>query len=735
MDSRTVPSRAFVHSIIGMSRSDRYHDKKSKTNFVPIIREELGYLLQAENNVDHKIYLTHAEVFHALDSGKASVKYGYNSPAQQKIRALFGDKPWDDFDIKDRELALFKEKLILKYFADWDSTGKRPAMSRKKLDPKLKTWTEEINAPIVEAALAGRADQPVELKLFPCPSAKTFKRDYDDYVGSDCDRMSLLARHHGPGPKLFALKPEVIAYAHKFAQTYMDRRRPTMAHVYRGYLAELATYNLDKLASARLGKVSRKKFEAMIGNFDKFHVVASRYGEAYAFKKFQAIRRSFHVVAPGQRLEMDFVTVDLISLLVETGIWNTLSPEIQERIPRVRICFCAVIDVATRYLLALKASTNPNAVSAVATVRMIMSDKRHLSSYVGAQTPWIGRLRPRVIYTDNGSEFTARRTAEVFDNARILGTRPPAGQPGCRPFVESVFHTMGLLIAPYFEGRTFASVVDKAQYDPVKHATLLVDELIKVFILAVCDIYHNKPHSGLGGNTPHNAWVEATRDYDIPFPPDAEEMLFIFGLKTTRRIGDYGFTVFGITYCDEEVERLRSKYGNADFEIKHDPECPVHIAVKSDKGWFTVRNTVGLDESVTLAEWIAARNELRSHYDTVAEQGMEAMNAAINRLRAIGEAATLRAGLSPSVPTEKDYDRWDSELFGAWRVIASQDAHTELLPGGPLPDDPLRLGLVIHKPELFHTSRQEPDPVPTPVETSENAGDNFVSGFNYDEEY
>ncbi len=145
-------------------------------------------------------------------------------------------------------------------------------------------------------------------------------------------------------------------------------------------------------------------------------------------------------------------------------------------------------------------------------------------------------------------------------------------------------------------------------------------------------------------------------------------------------------------------------------------------------------STVGLDDSVTLAEWMAARKELSASYATAAEQGMTVMYDAINRLRAIGDAATLRAGLSPSVPTAKDFDRWDSELFGAWMAAPSED-QTQLLAEGPLPDDPLRIGMVIQRPDLFALEKSEPEEIKENETAATQASDALVSGFHYEEEY
>lgn len=737
MSPRPIPSRVFMHSIVGLSRADRFTFKG--TSFKPVEKDQHGYVLRAEDDKQNTVFLSHQEIYDALDAKTATIEYNFDAPARAKMRTAFGDKAWDDFSAESQRLALHKERLILLYDQEVDTLGKRIPMSEDKLGSLLQEWTLNCNKELIAGVSTKRADQATKVSLFPCPSARTFKRDYDDYASAGRDVMSLLPRHHGPGKKVSSLTPQAIAFAHEQARGYLDRRRPTMALTYRNYQAALEKHNKHAITPLQLTKVSRKKFESIISKFDRYHVHASRFGEKHAIDKFKAIRRSFNIRAPGQRIEMDFFTVDLMSLLVETGIWGTMPEDIQTKIPTVRISFCAAIDVATRYILGFKASTNPKAASAIACIRMIMSDKRHLSTFVSAQTPWIGKIRPIAIYTDNGPEFANEMVNDVLRAARVDGTKPPAGEPDARPFIESLFHSLGFLIAPYFEGRTFSSVAEKGDYDPKLHASLLVDELIQIFIFAVCDIYHNKPHSGLGGNTPHNEWVQATRDFDILYPPGPEEMLQIFGVKSTRPMSDYGITAFGITYCNEELQRLRTKPGFATVAIKYDPECAAHISVKGDKGWFVVRNTIGLDDSITLAEWMAARKELRDHYDTANQQGVSIMYDAINRLRSIGESARLRAGLSPSAPTAKEFDRWDAELYGAWTAIAS-DSPPPLNDDGTLPENPLLDGNVADMASLFTQHRKaaiaaEKAAVAASDDEETKPTDEAGSSFDFDQEY
>lgn len=739
MEARPIPARAFMHSIIGLRRADRFIYKG--VNFKPVESTAEGYVVQAEGDKENKVFLSHQAIYDALDSRQATIDYNFDAPARAKMRAVFGDKTWDDFSEDARRLALHKEKLILLYDEEVMRRGKRIPMSEDKMGALLRTWTEMCNGELFKTLNENRADQVTQVSLYPCPSARTFKRDYDDYEGADRDVMALLPRHHGPGKKMSSISPQALTFAFEQAMGYMDRRRPTMALVYRNYLAALQAHNKTAITPLKISKVSRKKFESIIGKFDRYHVHASRFGEKQALDKFKNIRKSFYIRAPGQRLEMDFVTVDLMSHLVESGVWASLPDYIQTKIPAVRITFCAAIDVATRYILGFKASTNPNAASAVACIRMIMSDKRHLSTYVSAQTPWIGKLRPLAIYTDNGPEFANEHVNGVLRAARVDGTKPPAGEPDARPFIESLFNSIGHLVAPYFEGRTFSSVSEKGDYDPKLHASLLVDELIQIYIFAICDIYHNKPHSGLGGNTPHNEWVQASRDFPILYPPGPEEMLHIFGVKSKRPMSDYGITVFGITYCNEELQRLRTKPSFAEVEIKYDPECVAHISVKGDKGWFVVRNTIDLDENITIAEWMAARKELKDHYETANQQGLNVMYDAINRLRSIGEAATLRAGLTPSAPTAKEYDRWDAELYGAWAATASENKPA-LNTSGILPENPLRDGNVADLTMLFTQNRkaaiaaEKAAAAPSDdEETSATTTEAATSAFDFDQEY
>lgn len=673
MNHFNVPTRIFHHPIIEMGPTDRF--TVNRINYVPVKSDESGYIIRHESD-GQETFMSHSDIHAKLMKNQASIRYGYNSVSEQKLRLIWGDETFEDLDQEKRALPNFREKLILRYEKECLKSGKQLPRSESKLQPLLDLWAQEINSGPVSQRRK-RADR--KTTAYSAPSVRQFNRDYAKYMECGRNPLSLAHRHHGPGKRLFMSCPESMSVAHRAARRFLSRKRPNKAQCYLMYCAEL--YELNKTRAESLHKVSRTKFESMINRFDAFETDASRYGEKWAIDKYARNLRTFNISAPGQRVEIDEVNFDLMTLLVETGIYEGLPNSVKNRIPKTRIWFVAAIDVATRYVLALKATFNPTADAAIAALRMIMTDKREISNFVGATTPWVGMLRPTEVYSDNGSAFIADRTRSVLKAAKIGYTQPPAGDPGRRPFIEALFHSVGPMISQFFDGRTFGSVEEKGDYNAEEFASLTTDELVQLFIRAICDIYHNKPHASLGGQSPHNAWVGAVKEFPIKCVPSHEEMLHIFGVPAKRKISDNGITYQGITYGNEELNGLRRRYGNKEFEIKTDPENVRWIAVKGDQGWFTVENTIGLHIDVSLAEWASQRNEMLALNSAEAEQGIANLYEAVNNMRQVGENATVRAQLSASIPTAEEFERLNREVMRGekqpehWLESSPQQSH------------------------------------------------------------
>lgn len=130
------------------------------------------------------------------------------------------------------------------------------------------------------------------------------------------------------------------------------------------------------------------------------------------------------------------------------------------------------------------------------------------------------------------------------------------------------------------------------------------------------------------------------------------------------------------------------------------------------------------------------RRDIRRQNAAEAEAGLEAMYRAINRLRKSGEAAALRANLTPRHLDASHYAILENELFGSWEAVRSASM-PELIQAFETPQDPLRDGSVSESrliPE-YHAERERdarkkkkqkadvegtPAETPTPVETTDN---------------
>lgn len=128
----------FHHAIVKMRHSDRLTD--GDVNWRPKKQDAEGWTFSNEGNANDERFMLHGELYTKLVSGAAKIRYGYSAPENQKLRAIFGDDTTiNDIVGKRRPLALFREKLIKRFDAEWLALGKKPRWSMEKFEAKLRT--------------------------------------------------------------------------------------------------------------------------------------------------------------------------------------------------------------------------------------------------------------------------------------------------------------------------------------------------------------------------------------------------------------------------------------------------------------------------------------------------------------------------------------------------------------------------------------------------------------------
>ncbi|NKN12268.1 transposase family protein [Rhizobium laguerreae] len=669
--------------------------------FVPAGRRFDGYDLAHEAHPDRAIFMKHAEINERLEAKTARILYGGNKPEVQYLELLFNGKTFSEFNEHTRIVARLRERLF-KMYDEACLTGVHV--------PRSSDGFEDWIAPNWKIALGPvRSDRP----SIGAPSVSTFNRLYKEWLKYGRNILAILPRYNGPGGKSSAFDPGSLNFAVLEARNYMSSLRPRLIDVYEGYRA--AAHKENEIRAAE-GKISyhvfgKTRFYEIIDSFPAFDVMVAREGHEAALKHFEPNVRSYGETLLGQRIEIDEVKTDLMTIFAMAGVLEGISDQDRKRLKKIRLWIVVIVDVATRYILSAVVSPTPNARAAKEALRLMMADKTHISDQVGATIPWIGRVKPfGSAYMDHGSAFLAEETTDCLRALGIEVTRPETGKAKKRPHIESLFHTIGPLFTQFFDGRTHRNIKEKGDYDPKLHASLAASEFAEIINHGICDYYNIKPHSSLGGRSPHNVLVETVESFGWMRPPHQMDIIRAFGKVETAKMDGYGIVKNGIPYNDEWLVEEHMERGRKPFEIIFDSGYINSILVKgADGGWREVENKIDLPSDMTEREWIEARKQELAQNRAETAENYVAIRDFILKNRENGKAATLRAGLDPAVPSAAKVEKQRRDLFRNFVAVPTSGAPIgEHVPVLPPPDD-LRGGTIGRS----RPAELEPTPMPT----------------------
>lgn len=674
-----------------------------KREWIPAKVDSKGYFCELVADPDVTIFISHEELHEALTHDLASIDYSFFSQAQTKLRRVFGDRKLSECNPTGVALARYYEQLIHK-LEEHLLTNRNRKPKREELQRLLRSWRSDIikvqidDEEQMENEHKAYSNHEKPLVTFPVPTVKTFLKHVKEYLSCGRDIRALVPRHHGPGRrKDKKVCAESVAFWTEFANRYASARKPSMAQLLRDTIAAIHVENEARKNGEKQGKKlevpGRRRFETIIRKMDIYHVVAGRHGLNYARSMYRAQMTGFDELMPGDRIELDDYMVELQTWLKVSKIWDRLSRPTKAELRAKRIWLVVAVDAATGYVPAIVSTPTPKSAAVVEALDMMMNDRHHISVAVGAKTLWVGAVRPRNCYSDNGAAYTADATHDAFRDSRVGLTHPPTGQPYRRGFIESLFSQVSEYILGYFDGRTFSGFDEKGDYDSLANATLTADDFLKLFIRAILDIYHHRINPRTH-ETPHNAWTRHLEETGMRRGTDAHERRHIFGLSMSRKIQADGMYVWGIRYQSEALQALRLRYGQKPFHIRVHKSDIRWISVKGDEGWITVPNRVGMKHKIGLLEWITARKIVREAGKEAQKEHLPTMYEALAHLRESGEAAALQAGITPHIPSADDIRRLHKQLFEGLVIDGEVVDDVPTLPAATPTGDLLNDGLI-----------------------------------------
>lgn len=697
-----VPSHVPTYRILATARVtiDGRHYRPVETN-------DVGHILCPEGKPDRREFFSHVQVYELENARKFDVDPYFHAVGKAKTRALFAGAMVTDLT-EDAKIRVVVYTEFLKAFMRWKSVYEASAREKPR---KGKQHVRRVSLsdscldwllPTIENEIAGAKRGGSVNKSVARPSNRQFRRLFARFYEGGYDPMALVPRS-GSKPRISIHHADDAAIWYEGARGYAHHLKPTMAQALRNLSAHIDELNIDRAEKGlRLHeKPSRRVFEGMIKSLSAFWVCAQREGEEAARKKYHITWTGLDVERPGQMIQMDEWTVDLITWLRWLKMLDRLDENQKKAIQKVRLRVVVAIDVATRCIVGMRftpAAATEQAV--VDTIEMITTDKARLARLCGATSLWPYHLTPECICTDNGGPFTSIMVRGVMTALGADYMNPPAGIPQLRGAIESVFHTFALQFMAWFEGRTFSDIFEKGDYKADERVSLSIDQANLLLVQAVVDVYHHQPHSGLGGETPHNAWMRLSRQYGVMPPPPRSMRRHIFGTVVERDVTDKGVVFWGIHYQSLELQQIRRE-AKRKLAVRIDRFSLDAVSVWTGTGWLTVKALESIPDDLSIWEWIDARRQVALEHGASTELNLSSMLAAVNRLRLAGDAATARANLATQPIDAEKLNKLQLEYFD--NMTLRDDLEER---------DPTLVPLVFAEDPLFHGIHGVDDDLP-----------------------
>lgn len=627
-----------------------------------------------------------------IEMGEMVVHEDYYAPQSNKRRGIVGHETLLAMRDDKIQEALRKERWVQLAIRAKDE-GKYKDAGEGLPDVILRDYKKAITAAMKRVGeklqttqakgkkdASGKEEKPDgDYLLGERPPLRTLNDWISKYESADFDISGLIDKRTGDKTSRFT--PEERHLHARFVLKYASRTKPTVSHLHRRMVATFRRLNRERVAKGleKLRPLGETSFRLKIRRLPSFFKKAGREGKKRAQLYFNIVRAGADKGIPLQRVEADEWTVELHTILEGTVVWEELTVEEREALSTVRLFFSAVIDLATKCILSFRVFVDAaNIESARTTLELTTRDKNFLAKAAGCKFPWEMKGKFRTIGIDNASWNKSNALRGTLLDAGVTDVFPPARTPYLRGTIERFFRTIAFLGLQDFNGRTFSNVIEKGRaYDDHPAPTIRTDQLAKIFIRLIVDVYHNTPHSGLWGATPRQAWLELTRDKKVPPAPTGYLRRNIYGTPGVRAITKQGIVFEDIQFQSEQIQQIRRDDEHVMVHIRVDRYDLSEISVIWKDGFLRVPATIKGLENVSYWQWMKAKERLRIHDKENLELVADDVAEAIEWAGQEADVANAALELTSSVFTISEYLYEDEKIGRFVRIVDTSGSHSE----------------------------------------------------------
>ena len=394
------------------------------------------------------------------------------------------------------------------------------------------------------------------------PSWRTLVRDYKRWLAAGRDINVLVPRHADRGGRGSRFLPEVGAISDAtINELYMTLERKRVPEVHLEIVRRLADANRLRPPSEQLPIPSRRTIYREIGRRPRFDVIAARYGKRHAEMKFRVAGAGPEVERALQRVSMDHTPSDLVVV------------DDNSMLPLGRPTLTTALDEFTRCTMGIYAGFEPpSCLSVMRCLKHAILPKTYVQrEFPSVKNAWECYGVPELVVVDNPPEFHSTH----FERACLqIGADIQYSKvlvPWYKGKLERFQGTMNHDLLHGNPGTTFSNILERDDYDPSKHAVVLLSTFREMLHKWIVDVYLQSPHRGIL-DTPAHRWQAALGELPPPLPPSANELDVVLGMTAQRVIFHYGVELMGLKYNGPELGDLRRCLGDgAKVELTFDP--------------------------------------------------------------------------------------------------------------------------------------------------------------------
>lgn len=431
------------------------------------------------------------------------------------------------------------------------------AITSKTMEPLIRSVSERIND-----------TKP--------PGWRTIARDYRKWLSAGRDVRAIILRYSDRGSRAPHLLPEVKSVIDEVvAELYMTAERRRVPDIHLEIVRRLTDANQFRPANALLPTPSQRAIYREIERRSPYELMVARYGKRRAEMEFRVSGIGPETSRALQRVSMDHTPSDII--VVDD---NTM-------LPLGRPTITSALDEHTRCPTGFQMGFEPpSCLSVMRCLKHAILPKTYVPrEFPTIRNSWECYGVPELVVVDNPPEFHSshfeRACLQIgadIQYAKIL-------VPWYKGKLERFQGTMNHDLMHGNPGTTFSNILERDEYDPTRHAVVMLSTFREMLHKWIIDVYLQTPHRGIK-DTPAHRWHSDVSALPPPLPPNARELDLVLGMTAQRVVFHYGIELEGLKYNGPELGELRRRIGSgAKVELTFDPGDLSHINVlDSQKG-------------------------------------------------------------------------------------------------------------------------------------------------------